>query len=205
MSGRRVKKRKRINPRFLLVCFVLLLALGGLWALLPRGPQADGVALPDYVQEDYLPLNEWSRPGTELPQIKGVVIHYVGNPGTTAQQNRDYYAQETTSVSSHFVVGLEGEIIQCVPLNEKSSASNDRNRDTLSIETCHPDDTGVFTGETYDSLVRLTAYLCDLCGFDSSRVIRHYDVTGKECPRWFVQDEAAWTGFLADVDAARTK
>ena len=42
-------------------------------------------------------------------------------------------------MSAHFLIGLEGEIIQCIPLNEKSSATNDRNRDTISIEVCHPD------------------------------------------------------------------
>lgn len=219
--ARKEQRRKRRQRKRLLSLLFAALALGALLlVLLPQtwgktqkeqdladqGPEClRNVTLPDWVDVQIVPINGSGRRGVPLEDIQSIVVHYVGNPGTTAQQNRDYYAQETTSVSSHFVVGLEGEIIQCVPLNEKSSASNDRNRDTLSIETCHPDDTGVFTAETYASLVKLTAYLCDLCGFDSSRVIRHYDVTGKECPRWFVQDEAAWTGFLADVDAARTK
>ena len=102
-------------------------------------------------------------------------------------------------------MGLQGEILQCVPLNEKSSATNDRNRDTISIEVCHPDESGVFNRESYDALVKLTAWLCDLCGFDSHNVIRHYDVTGKVCPKQFVEDENAWTQFLADVDAALTE
>ena len=207
MSGRRVKKRKRINPRFLLVCFVLLLALGGLWALLPRGPQADGVALPDYVQEDYLPLNEWSRPGTELPQIKGVVIHYVGNPGTTAQANRNYFAslasgQDGVYASSHFVVGLEGEVIACVPLTEMAYASNTRNDDTVAIEVCHPDETGQFSPVTYDRVVELTAWLCETFRLDPrTDVIRHYDVSGKICPKYYVDEPAAWDQLLADVES----
>ena len=207
MAGRRVKKRKRINPRFLLVCFVLLLALGALWALLPRGPQADGVALPDYVQEDYLPLNEWSRPGTELPQIKGVVIHYVGNPGTTAQANRNYFASLATGrdgvyASSHFVVGLEGEVIACVPLTEIAYASNGRNGDTVSIEVCHPDETGEFSPVTYRRCVELTAWLCREFKLDpETDVIRHYDVTGKECPLYYVEHPEAWERLKADVAA----
>ena len=207
MSGRRVKKRKRINPRFLLVCFVLLLALGALWALLPRGSQADGVALPDYVQEDYLPLNEWSRPGTELPQIKGVVIHYVGNPGTTAQANRNYFAslasgQDGVYASSHFVVGLEGEVIACVPLTEMAYASNTRNDDTVAIEVCHPDETGQFSPVTYDRVVELTAWLCETFRLDPrTDVIRHYDVSGKICPKYYVDEPAAWDQLLADVES----
>lgn len=158
--------------------------------------------LPDWVDVQLVPVNGAGRRGEALEELNNIVVHYVGNPGTTAQQNRDYFAQETTEVSSHFLVGLEGEVIQCVPLWEKSSATNHRNRDTISIEVCHPDDSGVFTDASYDALVRLTAWLCELCGFDSGSVIRHYDVTGKLCPLHFAQDEAAWQQFLSDIDRA---
>ena len=30
-------------------------------------------------------------------------------------------------------------------------------------------------------------------------VIRHYDITGKICPKYFVDDEAAWKRFKQDV------
>lgn len=159
--------------------------------------------LPDWVDVQLIPINGAGRRGVALEDITAIVVHYVGNPGTTAQQNHDYYAQETTQVSSHFLIGLEGEIIQCLPLQEKSSATNHRNRDTISIEVCHPDDSGVFTEESYQALVKLTAWLCDLCGFDSQNIIRHYDVTEKICPKHFVEDESAWVKFLNDVDNAR--
>ncbi len=73
-----------------------------------------------------------------MRRVTDIAIHYVGNPGTSAQANRNYFAQPDAQVSAHFLIGLEGEIIQCIPLNEKSSATNDRNRDTISIEVCHP-------------------------------------------------------------------
>ena len=127
--------------------------------------------------------------GGELSGVTDIAIHYVGNPGTTAQQNHDYYDQPDTTVSSHFLIGLDGEIIQCIPMDEKSSATNDRNLDTLSIEVCHPDATGQFTQASYDALVKLTAWLCDYCGIGRDHVIRHYDVTGKLCPStsWITQ------------------
>ena len=159
------------------------------------------VEIPEWVDVDPLPLNEWSRPGEPLTEVNGIVIHYVGNPGTSAQANRNYFAQPDTQVSAHFLIGLEGEIIQCIPLNEKSSATNDRNRDTLSIEVCHPDATGQFTQASYDALVRLTAWLCDTAGIGRDQVIRHYDVTGKLCPLYFVEHPEAWEQFLADVAA----
>lgn len=92
-------------------------------------------------------------------------------------------------------------MIQCIPLDEKSSATNERNRDTISIEVCHPDATGQFTQASYDSLVKLTAWLCDTAGIGRDRVIRHYDVTGKLCPLYFVEHPDAWQAFLADVAA----
>ena len=33
-------------------------------------------------------------------------------------------------------------------------------------------------------------------------VIRHYDVTGKLCPLYYVEHEDAWQQFKADVDTA---
>lgn len=162
------------------------------------------VDIPAWVDIDLISIDGAARRGTALEEINGIVIHYVGNPGTSAQNNRNYFNNPGTEVSAHFVVGLEGEIIQCVPLYEKSSASNFRNRDTISIEVCHPDETGVFTDATYDALVKLTAWLCGECGFTEDQIIRHYDVTGKICPKWFVEDEDAWAAFKHDVTTALT-
>ena len=157
---------------------------------------------PDWVDQQIIKVDGDSRRGVMLEGVRNIVIHYVGNPGTTAQQNRDYYASRSSDVSSHFVIGLKGEIIQCIPLHEKSSASNHRNKDTISIEVCHPDESGKFTDASYQSLVKLTAWLLDVCDLDSNDVIRHYDITGKQCPLYFVTHEDAWKKFLQAIDGA---
>ena len=166
-----------------------------------RSPSMEG-APPIDVQ--LLTPNEYSRPQIKLDKINSIVVHYIANPGSSAQANRDYFENlkdnHTTKASSHFIVGLEGEIIQCIPSSEIAYTSNERNGDTLSIETCHPDETGEFNKATYDSLVELTGWLCWRFGLTSNDVIRHYDVTGKMCPKYFVEDEAAWAQFLADVE-----
>ena len=154
---------------------------------------------PDWVDQQIIKVDGDSRRGVMLEGVRNIVIHYVGNPGTTAQQNRDYYANPSSEVSSHFVIGLKGEIIQCIPLHEKSSASNHRNKDTISIEVCHPDESGKFTDASYQSLVKLTAWLCETCDLVSDDVIRHYDITGKQCPLYFVTHEDIWETFKADV------
>lgn len=155
------------------------------------------------ITEMFLTPNEYSRPQTPLKKVKSVVVHYTANPGTSAEANRNYFEnlkdEHTTSVSSHFVIGLDGEIIQCIPLDEISYASNDRNFDTISIECCHPDKTGKFTKETYQSLVKLVAWVCCEYNLDKKDIIRHYDVSGKKCPLYYVEHEDEWNTFKDDV------
>ena len=157
------------------------------------------------IKSDYLTPNAYSRPQTPLKDIKSIVIHYTANPGTSAANNRSYFeglaTKQTTYASSHYIIGIEGEVLQCIPLNEVAFASNDRNNDSLSIECCHEDKTGEFTASTYASLVSLTAALCmefDLCEED---IIRHYDVTGKLCPLYYVEHEEEWFQFRKEVMA----
>lgn len=158
----------------------------------------------DWVWQAFLTINEFSRPGDLLEEINGIVIHYIGNPGTTAMQNRDFFENlsvtEERYASSNFIVDLDGQIVQCVPADEVAYASNVRNNDTLSIELCHPDETGKFTDETYAAAVRLTAWLCARLGLTSDDLLRHYDITGKLCPLYFVENEDAWEQFKADVN-----
>lgn len=195
---------------FKFILFLVLLAVG--WhvyqdEILPREKVFElmAVPIPDWIDQQIIKVDGDSRRGVYLEGVRDIVIHYVGNPGSTAQQNRDYYANSSSEVSSHFVIGLKGEIIQCIPLHEKSSASNHRNKDTISIEVCHPDESGKFTDETYDSLVKLTVWLCEVCGLDSSNIIRHHDITGKQCPLYFVTHENAWERFKKDVEISIAK
>ena len=178
---RRVRRRPRLIPCLLALVAVLLVVK---WI----DPFAPG---------------ERPLPDTPLEEVNGIVIHYVGNPGTTAAQNHSFFTNLAqtgeTYASSHFLVGLDGEVLQNVPLNEVAYCSNQRNDDTISIECCHPDDSGEFTSATYESLVRLTRWLMEEYGLDTSQVIRHYDVTGKLCPKAFVERPEAWEQFQADL------
>lgn len=155
------------------------------------------------IQEELLTPNRYSRPGIKTERIRGIVIHYTANPGSSAMQNRNYFEglkdTHLTEASSHFVVGLEGEIIQCVPLNEVAYASNNRNSDTISVETCHWEEDGAYTDETYESMVQLTAWLCKKYDLTEQDIIRHYDIKGKICPKYFVEHEDAWIQFKMDV------
>lgn len=200
-ARRRRRRRRQFPLRPVIFVLVLLVVVGVILNLTTLGQMLklsrDNV--PRWVDVQIIDVNGSGRRGERLSGVNDIVIHYVGNPGTTAQQNHDFFDQPDTTVSAHFLVGLDGEIIQCIPLDEVSSASNERNGDTISIEVCHPDATGQFNQKTYDSLVKLTAWLCDYCDIGRDHLIRHYDITGKLCPLYFVEHPDAWEQFLLDV------
>lgn len=167
------------------------------------GANAGGIVKQPEIEKMFLTPNQYSRPQKELKSVKGIVIHYTANPGSTAKENRNYFEnlknKRSKYASSHFVVGLDGEIVQCIPLDEIAYASNSRNDDTISIEVCHEDKSGKFNEETYDTLVHLVAWLCDEYGLKKEDIIRHYDVTGKLCPKYFVEHKKEWKKFKNNV------
>ena len=156
----------------------------------PEQWQAEGAP---FIDVELLTPNSYSRPQISIEQVN------------TAVSNRNYFENLATTqdnkVSSHFVIGLEGEVVQCIPTSEISYATNSRNVDTISIECCHPDETGQFNTATYDSTVKLTAWLCTRFGLTSDQVIRHYDVTGKDCPKYYVENPDAWIQMKSDIAA----
>lgn len=160
--------------------------------------------------KDYIAKNKYSRPGTALKTVKKIVVHYTGNPGSTAKNNRDYFnnmpvvakvrPQDARYVSAHYVIGLSGEIIACVPEDEIAYCSNSANSYSISIENCHPDSEGRFNPATLRALTELLADLCRRYRLDPrTDIIRHYDVTGKACPLWYVSHPDEWEALRAQA------
>lgn len=153
--------------------------------------------------EDFLTPNEYSRPGDALEEVNSIFVHYTGNKGTSAAQNRSYFEQlkdtQERSASAHFIIGYEGEIIQCIPLDEIAYAVKTRNMDSISIECCYLADDGSFTQETYDSLVALLQWLIAAYDLDEEDILRHYDCGGKKCPVYYTENEDAWELLKKDV------
>lgn len=207
---KRSKRRVQLVARFgITLMLLIVVALGGM-KLLGVGPfgymERTGVVIDKgepKLDVQLLTINDYSRPGTKSDKIQSIVIHYTANPGSSAQQNRDYFEglkdSHLTQASSHFIVGIHGEIIQCIPTWEVAYASNSRNNDSVSIETCHKTEDGSYTKKTYASLVQLTAWLCMKFDLTERDVIRHYDITEKNCPKYFVEHEDAWDDFRQDV------
>ena len=150
------------------------------------------------IKKMLLTPNKYSRPVIPLKKVTKIAVHYNGGAGATAQNVRDYFESlkdqipDSTGkywlnkdgtyrtwkgekiairwVSSHLVVGLGGEIIQCIPFDEYSYCTNQANSYSISIECCHPDTTGKFTEATEKSLAELCAYLCEQFGLDPEKV-----------------------------------
>ena len=222
------KKRKRAGRIIFWVILIeaVCLAVGAFVLLMPKeDPELDelvnkkvkfeyqtetdrivtyGLAVPrPNIDIQLLTVNEWSRPGIKVDSIDKVIVHYLGNPETTAQQNHDYFESlknlQNTYMSANYVVGTDGEIIQCVPDGEVAWASNEANYYSISVENCHHDSTGKFTESTYWSDVHLVAYLTEKYNLGRDDILRHYDITGKDCPRWYVEHPDEWEQFRDDV------
>lgn len=160
--------------------------------------------------KDFLPINEYTRPDIDLHEVLAVIIHYTAVPNGTAQNIRDAFAgwsiHEKRYGSTHYAVDSE-EIIQMIPEDEVSYGANEHpsqiellrdtdpeyrggnaNLNTIQIEICIEDD-WQFATETEAKAIQLAKYVCDKYGLDpQERIFRHYDVTGKDCPRPYISE-----------------
>ena len=148
--------------------------------------------------------------------IKYIVIHYTGNDGDTAAANAKYYANTVVKTSAHYFVDAK-EIIQSVPDlrvawavggNKYASCSQTgggkkygkcTNTNSISIEICDATRDGVYAPapETVAAVLDLTRELMKKYGIPAENVIRHFDVVGKLCPAYWVND-AVWRGEFWD-------
>ncbi len=118
--------------------------------------------------------------------------------------NRNYFESCKTKkiyASSQYIIGLQGEVIRDIPENEVAYHAGNLtvNRNSIGIECCHPDWNGKFNSATYNSLVELCVDLCRRYHLTANNIIRHYDVTRKECPKYYVKNQNEWEKFKADV------
>jgi N-acetyl-anhydromuramyl-L-alanine amidase AmpD len=145
--------------------------------------------------------------------VRYLVYHYTGNDGDTARANAVYYANATVKASAHYFVDGT-EIVQSVPeLYTAWSVGGKKWRDcaqtgggmlhgvvtntnSISIEMCDTAHDGklMATDATLRNAAALGRKLMALYGIPIDRVVRHFDVTGKHCPAYFM-DSAAWEAF----------
>ncbi len=150
--------------------------------------------------QDMLLTSKKARPRTKRSKTTKVAWHWVGNAGSSAAANRNYFNNSGVYASSHYIIGLDGEIIRCVPEDEVAYTTNSANSYSIGIECCHPTSDGHYNEATYNSMIELGAYLCKKYNLDPiNDMIRHYDVTKKCCPKWFVEHPSDWVKFKNDI------
>ncbi len=221
---RRAKRRKAYVVRTMAVllavlCLVLIYFMTGeiyrfthdrghkgvLQIMSEKAVDPDSKVAPPEIIEDLLEVNDYSRPGTGIKRVKNIFVHYTANPGTSAANNRSYFANlpltKERSASAHLIIGYDGELIQCIPFDEQAYAVRTRNEDSISIECCYLSEDGAFTQETYDTLIHTLAWLIDKYDLSAEDILRHYDCGGKKCPLYYVEHEDAWDRLLDDVAA----
>ncbi len=222
MLARQQQKKKRQQRTVTILFTMLALTAAFYWLValflkdggeskrpLPKKEDITAPVMNETVQHpewttDYLTPNEYSRPGDALEEVNSIFVHYTANPGTSAANNRSYFEQlkdtHERSASAHFIIGYDGEIIQCIPLNEIAYGVQTRNFDSISIECCYLDEEdSSFTKETHDALVELLAYLLQTYHLSQEDILRHYDCGGKLCPLYYVENENAWEALKQEV------
>jgi N-acetylmuramoyl-L-alanine amidase CwlA len=152
------------------------------------------------ITERFLTPNTYSRPQYALNTVDAFVVHWVENPRTTAMFNRNWWELLKNGMkdskgnyiygSAHYAIDPE-TIIQCIPLNETArhieTLGKYTNMNTIGIELCHIDWEGRFDPRTLDKAVDLLKFLCDRFKKDpKDDIIRHFDASGKLCPKWFI-------------------
>ena len=148
-----------------------------------------------------------------LRTLKGIVIHWTANPGkgANAKANRNYFNSGVRAASAHYVVD-GGKIIQCVPdlevayhVGAKSYRPQGQrimegrynpNYFLIGIEMCINVDND--WAQTYQNTLDLTRYLLNKHHLTVKDLYRHYDITGKDCPKMMV-DEPLWNQFIRDM------
>ena len=172
------------------------------------------------INREILPINEFTRPGRKLVELRGVVIHWTGNPSVDAKAHVRYFNQLSQQkpnddvadryASAHYFIGTKGNVEQLIPEDEIAYHAGGKeyiqetldhfnctwpNAFLIGLELCHNDWSGKFTDETIDVAQRLTRRILDEHNLDVKDVVRHFDVTGKMCPKWYCEDEDAWIDF----------
>ena len=132
--------------------------------------------------------------------IEYIVVHYTANKGDTAQNNLDYFARTKTGTSAHYFVDSKGvgQSVKDTDTAWHCGSKNPRhpycrNSNSIGIEMC--DSFAIVPDAVRYNTLTLVRQLMQKYGIGTDHVLRHYDVTGKNCPSPWVLVPADWMEF----------
>ena len=157
-------------------------------------------------------------PGNRTPEdVIFIVVHYDAGKKATARNNVDAFTHLLTGTSAHYFVDENEVAMSVLPRHKAQHCGGERynngapapfhgkctNSNSIGVELCSDFVNGKYyiTKATEDRGAEFVADLMKEWGVPLSRVVRHYDVTGKHCPMPYVE-EKAWDTFKAKVWAA---
>lgn len=158
---------------------------------------------------EIIKINEFSRPGTKRTYTRNIVWHYTGNPGATAAGHVGYFGNtianqdpndevDDTYASAHVFID-RNETIVIIPLDEVAYHASQANPYSIGVELCIEKD-WTFHPDTIRQAIEFGAEMAKQYSLNPmTDFLRHYDITGKICPKPWVEDPAAWEQFKEDV------
>lgn len=162
----------------------------------------------------FVPCHSGNYGGLRLASdIRYLVYHYTGNDGDTARANANYYANTEVKASAHYFVDDDGAVRSvpelyaawavggkkwndCAQTGGGTLHGTVTNANSISVELCDTVRDGklMATETTLRNAAALGRALMARYGIPIGRVVRHFDVTGKHCPAYFM-DDVAWNAF----------
>ncbi len=154
-----------------------------------------------------------------VSKIQYIVWHYTGNDGDTDEANAKYFKTANRKASAHYFVDDDSVTISVPDTYVAWSVGGSRysnykatggaslykiatNANTINIELCDTRKNGKYdvSEKTLSNAVSLTKELMKKYNIPVSNVIRHFDVTGKSCPAYFV-NPSKWASVKKMLEA----
>lgn len=161
----------------------------------------------------FKPISNPRQIGKKRPysDIKFIVIHYTGNysKGADAMAHFKYLQGAKRYGSAHYYAD-DKEIIQVIGDSFVAWSVGDNqgygrylngctNSNSISIEMCVNADSD--QDKVYKNTLELTKNLMEKFKVPASKVVRHYDVSRKDCPHNFRNNNwAKWWQFKKDIE-----
>lgn len=164
-------------------------------------------------KDKFIAPNEFSRPQKKMTEVRKIVIHWTANYGASAMNHFNYFnTLKGRYASAHFFVDSK-EALCIIPLNEIAYHANDgsykgvpelkpnANFLSVGIEMCVEKD-GTFHPDTIKRTEDIAVELCKRYKLDPLKdIVRHYDVTHKNCPAPWVANSTKFTNFKNSVNS----
>ena len=157
-----------------------------------------------------------------VSKIKYIVWHYTANDGASDEANGNYFKRKNLKASSHYFVDDDSVTISVPDTYVAYSVGGSRysnykltggaslykvctNTNSLNIELCDVNKNGTFdvTDKTLENAIKLTRELMKKYNVSIDRIVRHFDVTGKNCPAYYV-DNNVWASVKARISGTDT-